>query len=457
MKPRLPSVVAVVVVSAAVSMSVAATPDAPETPSAEGAAERVRAVRGADLDLLEAVRDVERRVLKLVGREGKARALAVRADASARDAAAEARRAIAADRLDARSRAWVDVGFHERGAPARLYEVLSRDLGSIAIDVDGGRMLVDPAVLPESDFVLENDEDSDTQVLLATGLRPDEPVVAHALTHVWQLARRGRDPIAETTDETLAACAAAEGEANLTALRMLFSTMGLADTVLDHDLDPAEVLEGRFVPDALRASGGSEGDSGGVPSRLLDFVYGDGFARAVAAFRAGGWPGVRAFAADVRTTRAVLHPGEAHRSPETLPFPEGVPVRRDGWVEVDRDRLGEFGVVALVSGATGKDDLGLVAGEGWLGDALLRWESPSDPSDAATFWVTRWESDEAAREFAYAYGRVLRARFGAEALVGVLGEAVRAADAGREWRVIPAGRDVVVAAAPVSRWVDPGS
>jgi hypothetical protein len=193
----------------------------------------------------------------------------------------------------------------------------------------------------------------------------------------------------------------AEGQANLIAIRYLFRGMNLGNTVLDHGLDPGHVLDGRLLPAALeRASG--------VERRLLDFVYLEGFARTVELFREGGWTAVERATQAHRTTSAVMHGGAEARSPVRFGPPEtpAIPDLR----LVDEDSLGEQGIVVLISLLTGKDNLGLMTGDGWTGDRLYRWET-EDGSAGLTDWRTRWTDAEAASDFAYGFLRALRARF----------------------------------------------
>jgi hypothetical protein len=65
----------------------------------------------------------------------------------------------------------------------------------------------------------------------------------------------------------------------------------------------------------------------------------------------------------------------------------------------------------LVSTQTGKDNLGLLAGDGWLDDRLVRWEPAEGGGPGLTEWGSRWASAEEAADFAYAFGRSLEARF----------------------------------------------
>ncbi len=73
-----------------------------------------------------------------------------------------------------------------------------------------------------------------------------------------------------------------------------------------------------------------------------------------------------------------------------------------------------------MSALTGKDSLGLQAGDGWAGDRLYRWQLGEDPQVGVTEWVTRWQAvgvdldrpaDKTAEDFDYAFGRALEARF----------------------------------------------
>ena len=82
--------------------------------------------------------------------------------------------------------------------------------------------------------------------------------------------------------------------------------------------------------------------------------------------------------------------------------------------------------VVLVSLLTGKDNLGMIAGDGWLGDSLGRFEPAAGGSqdDGLTVWSSRWASLEDAKDFAYSVERCLQARFPGEAILDAAGERV---------------------------------
>jgi hypothetical protein len=396
-------------------LQVAPPPPPPPTPAPVDA--QAAAVKGADLPLLEEVRRIAGNVELLRGEEFLRPPLAVRVPDDMRRVAAEIRASnvLRRDRLSARGRAWADVGLGGPEAPWDLLLALAADLADVGFDPAGHRLLVSPVRLTASDFVPERASESEpSTVLMMTGVRRDEPLVAHLLTHVRQHERAGRDRLEPTTDRLLATMAWAEGEANLVAMRYLFRAMDLADEVLEHGLDPGEVLDGGLLPAGLD-------DADGVVGRLLRFVYREGFDRAARAYRAGGFAELERASQARRTTRDLLHPERGDAPAELLDPPQTPAV--GAWVRADEDVLGEQAIIELVSVSTGKDNLGLLAGDGWAGDRLLRWETAAGPGGPGiTEWITRWTTADEAADFAYAWGRTIEARFPGRALAPAEGE-----------------------------------
>jgi hypothetical protein len=364
-------------------------------------------VKGADLQLLSAVRGVARQVERLRGESFTRPPIAVRAPESIRDVAAEIRayNVLTRERLEARGRCWDDVGLGGLRSPAVLFKTLATDLAGISYEPGGNRLLVSPDHLTLGDFAptAEADDESST-VLMMTGVEPDEPLVGHLLMHVRQFERRGGDTLAPTTDQTLARSAWAEGEANLLAVRYLFAGMGLADDVMSFELDPRDLLSGSLFPVDLDRLSGVEGE-------LVRFVYLDGFSQAVRRYRKGGWEALNAAMSRGDTTRDLLHPGSAPIRPQSFPPP--VAPALEGLRLADQDSLGEQAILVLLSSWTGKDNLALQAADGWSGDRLYRWELAGDetPPEGITQWFTRWTSAQDAADFDYAIGRALEGRF----------------------------------------------
>jgi len=385
----------------------ASEPPAPAPPAVapSQAAPEALTLKGADLQLLATVRRISKQVEAIREQKFHRPPVAVRTPDHMREVAATIRalNVLRRDRLDARGRAWADLGLGSPSSPETLYIALAADLDGIGFDPQGNRLLVAPDRLTEDDFAAETDEDDErSTVLMETGVRVDEPVLCHLLMHVRQRERAGGDSLAETTDALLARSAWNEGEANLVAIRFLFAGMGLADGVLEESLDPAVVLNGELVPTIYNQLSGSE-------RALVSFVYDEGFATAVDIFRSGGWEALDKAIVERPTTRDLIH---RDRKPIVAdPCEVGAPPQVDGLTLVDQDTVGEQGIFVLVSVLTGKDNLALLAGDGWAGDRLYRWEGDGPDKTGVTLWVSRWTEDQGAKDFDYAIMRTLEGRF----------------------------------------------
>ncbi len=378
----------------------------------------------ADASLLRSVRRIVDRLAQARGETFDREPKAFRSPDAMASVVAEARayRAIGPERLEARGRAWNDIGFGGPASPVLLWLTLAQDLPGIDLDVENSRLLVSPSVLTGDDYGVQVDETifvpdgkggvhefhpDQTDVpaepegqragdfLLATGVRPDEPLLAHYLMHLRQLERGGQDSIRETTDGLLAASAWAEGEANLVSLYFLFQGVGAVRTVLTGPVGPGDFLDGQLIPDAVRRATP-------LDAALLTFVYENGYDFAIERWRAAGWSVFER--KPPTTTRELLHP---EKPAVGLEWPQ--PVAPAASFELrDTDRLGQFAVVSLVSVWTGRTGLSMTAARGWAGDRLTRWER--SPEDGVTIWETRWETAANAREFVAAYTRVVQRR-----------------------------------------------
>jgi len=381
-------------------------------------------IETADKDLLRSIRRIADQLAQTQGEEFELEPMAVRSPDEVAGIAAEARayRVVDPRRLEARGRAWNDIGFGGPASPTLLWLTLAQDLPGIDLDPHGRRLLVSPTLLTHTDYGAETDErivvpdgrggvhelrpdrsegtedsepDAAGDFLLATGVRPDEPLLAHYLMHLRQLERNGQDSVRETTDGLLAASAWAEGEANLVSLYFLFRGVGLVRTVLTGHVGPGDFLDGRLIPEALR-------EATPLDAALLTFVYEDGYDFATARWREAGWSVFDSI--PPVTTRELLEPGKPRVD---LEWPESV-APAPGMKTVDTDRLGRQAIAELVSIWTGQHKLALAASRGWRGDRLTRWESA--PEIGITVWETRWGSAAAAAEFADAFRKVLRRR-----------------------------------------------
>jgi hypothetical protein len=395
-------------VSLLILLAAMQAPEAPAPVSVEPTRHEqpVISPKGADLRLLEAVRAIAGRIEEVREQRFRRPPIAVRAPDTMRQVAADIRafNVLTRERLEARGRSWADIGLGGTGSPAVLFRTVAGDLEGIGFDPAGNRLLVAPDRLTEEDFITRHEDDPDATVLMMTGVRPDEPLVSHLLMHVRQLERESHDSLEESTDRLLAHAAWNEGEANLLAVKYLFQGMGVADQVIALRVDPGDVLEGRLVPTALK-------ELSGVEASLVDFVYLEGYALAVEHYVDGGWPALDRAMSTQRTTAQILHPDAEPLAEPDFGSPPSPGV--EGLTLADTDSLGEQAIVVLVSVLSGKDNLGLQAGDGWAGDRLYRWEiiSGERAGTGVTVWDTRWRNAEEAADFEYALGRSLKARF----------------------------------------------
>ena len=370
-------------------------------PAAPTASPADSQVKGADVELMRAVREVTSRIAGILQAPKTPTLMAVRADETVRAEQARVRalRLLPASVAAARGRAWSDLGLGTGTDPAELVEALALDLPGMTFDAAKTKLLVDPSRLTGDESAGEPYEDEDATLFHATGVAPDEPVAGHYAAH---LLIDGADPEGvPTTDAYLAKAALAEGSANVAALVLLFGGVGLESEVIAGKLRPDDVLGGRLV--ATGAYAGSP-----VVSSFLQFVYLDGFAQTAALAKQGDVRRLALERKQRRTTRDVIHTDRAPAVPVEIPAP--VIPESLGLVPVDRDALGEEGIIVLVSLLTGKDNLGLIAGDGWLADSLWRYEPPGGGA-GMTVWVSRWQSAEEAKDFAYSLERCLQARF----------------------------------------------
>jgi len=396
-------------VSVALALTCVAAQDPPRPVSETDAA---TPSSGGDAYLAQSVRVVGERIAAIVRLARAPSVVAVRADEAARDAEAQARaqRLLPATRAAARGRAWSDLGFGSGPEPLDLVLAIVRDVPGMTLDSRHERLLVDPQrLLPEAGRT-DPDADPDAAVLLATGVAPDEPLAGHYLAHAFADGPDLAGPV--TTDALLARQALAEGAANLAAFVLLFEGVGLESEALSGALRPEEVLGGKLVPGTMRSASLAV-------SHLLEFVYLDGFAQAAALARKGGLSRLAQERKTRRTTRDVLHLDRPPAPPAEIPEPAIPPDL--ALTSVDKDSLGEQGIISLVSLLTGKDNLGLIAGDGWEGDVLWRYEpgpgSKAQAGDGVTIWMTKWKTDGDAADFSYGLERCLQARFPGESLV----------------------------------------
>jgi len=365
----------------------------------------------ADEALLSSVRVVASRIAGILHVDRAPGLVALRAPEATRaaEATARAERMLPPGIAAARGRAWRDLGLGTEAAPRELVAAIENDLSGMTFDAARKNLLVDSQRLVDDAGHGDPSADPDASVLLATGVAPDEPVAGHYVAHA--LLDPPTPDTTLTTDAVLARAAFAEGSANLAALILLFGGVGLESEVVAGGVHPEDALGGRLVSETMHSASP-------VVAHLLEFVYLDGFAQAALLVKQGGFPRLAQERRQRVSTRDVLHVDRPAGGPVSIP--DTAPPAGLGLAVRDRDTLGEQGIVTLVSLVTGKDNLGLIAGDGWLADVVTRFEAASggnsDGDAGLTIWVSRWKTTEDAADFDYALVRCLQARFPGEAL-----------------------------------------
>jgi hypothetical protein len=360
-----------------------------------------------------------------------------------RQVAAEIRAMAVLDRsrLAARGRAWVDLGLTDSlDAPRRLIETLASDIRGVGQDPDAARLFIGPELLRAEDFEPSGEEGDPSTILMMTGMRRDAPMIAHALMHLRQRQRDGRDFLDPDTDRLLAGAAWAEGEANFLAVRHLFAGMRLDEEALALVKSPDQVLDGMLLPPPSRSYSPAE-------RGLLEFIYLDGYERVAASHRSGGWDAVMSERKSRTHTRDLMHP-------EREPLPAAAPTIEasspgEGWELADEDTLGERAVAILISGITGKESSALRAADGWRHDRVLRWERGT--GGGITEWISEWmgtpdqpepSAEKSAADFAGALAKALRVRFPERELTQVEAGVVTLLTAERLFRIEQRGSRV---------------
>ena len=206
----------------------------------------------------------------------------------------------------------------------------------------------------------------------------------------------------------LARYAISEGEANLTAVLFLLEALGLRPNIFSMGYSPDHALDGALMPAAWN-------QVSGIERRVLEFVYLDGFETISQLYQSQGWKAVDRGIRTIHRTHDLIHPDRGSaRTPAPEPQPPALP---ETYRLVDQDSIGELGIQLVISELTGKDNLGLEAGDGWMSDALFRYEAaaPADPGNTGlSVWITAWRSPQQAAKFESFYRRGLKEQFGVD-------------------------------------------
>lgn len=228
----------------------------------------------------------------------------------------------------------------------------------------------------------------------------DKMLLSHELTHALQDQNFDllKYPLKVKTNDDLALATSAliEGDATVLMTRWY-----------EENVDPSKMLQDvgamfsqntaklREAPPYLR--------------EMLMFPYQEGQQFVTALYSSGGNAAVdAAFRNPPTTTKEILHPDKflhQHATPEHLDLPK---LEAADWRLIGSNSLGEFGTRFILAQDMGAYDAQVLA-EGWNGDRYDVYEKGTN-GPTALVWMTAWEAEPQATEFAGAYKKVIEKR-----------------------------------------------
>ena len=237
------------------------------------------------------------------------------------------------------------------------------------------------------------------------GFNKDEnkTVIAHELTHA--LADQTYDldkmqhAIKHDDDRAMALTSLIEGEATLTMMAAQMKDWSGTEIikVRSEDLDRTFSLMGPLMS---MGTGKSMKDAPPILADSLIFPYIRGLIFCAKLVNDGGWPAIDlAYKNPPLSTEQVIHPEKYLLKPDVpMELDLGTIDAGSEWKEVTRNVVGEMQVAVLLKAHSGKE-----AAAGWDGDQFATLEGPQ--GKLGLIWVSTWDSEEDAREFARSYVR----------------------------------------------------
>lgn len=241
----------------------------------------------------------------------------------------------------------------------------------------------------------------------------NKTVIAHELTHAladqhydidaMQTAAKGDD------DRLLALTALIEGEATLTMMGAQMNDWSGEEAAAL----PADGLDWTFRilgPFLNLAGGRSMRQAPPIVAETMLFPYLRGLVFCASLTNKGGWPRIdEAYRLPPLSTEQVLHPAKYRDDPDP---PTAIDLGKldpgRGWTEATRNVVGELQLSILLKKYDGR-----TASEGWDGDSFAAFEGPDDR--LALVWLSTWDTEDDAREFARSYLRFQTTKLGPDA------------------------------------------
>ena len=228
----------------------------------------------------------------------------------------------------------------------------------------------------------------------------DKMLLSHELTHALQDQNFDllKFPLKVKTNDDLALATSALIEGDATVLMTRWYVENVDPSKMLGDLGAMfgqNTAKLREAPPYLR--------------ELLMFPYQEGQQFATTLYSSGGTAAIdAAFRNPPTTTKDILHPDrflQQRATPEHLELPK---LEAGDWRLIGNNTLGEFGTRFVLEQGMGIYDAHVLA-EGWNGDRYQVYERGTN-GPTALVWVTAWETEPQATEFAGAYKKVIEKR-----------------------------------------------
>ena len=237
-------------------------------------------------------------------------------------------------------------------------------------------------------------------------------IARHELTHALQDQHYNLeafiDPKMENGDELLARSSLLEGDATAVMLDIERGIKGMAP--LSSERSVKAYMEGQAR--SLAAAAELE-DSPPALRDLVLFPYTHGLRFVHELLRRDGYSEVdRAFKRAPQSTREILHERDFIDRRFSLAVPAVHELRgaAAGQTPSYTDTLGEFLIRAVLEAQKETRGDAARAAQGWVGDRVGLF--PRANGETVVSWMISWESENDAREFALAYRKLLKARYG---------------------------------------------
>jgi hypothetical protein len=154
----------------------------------------------------------------------------------------------------------------------------------------------------------------------------------------------------------------------------------------------------------------------------------------------GGWKSINeAYENPPQSTEQILHPDKYRTNPDPPTIIDlGKLEPGEGWSEIGRNVIGEMQLAILLRKHGGKP-----AAAGWDGDRFAVFESKDNK--LGVVWMTTWDTEDDARDFAHNYTRFQTTKMG-EGVESpeVFPDAIRRPHAGTVYAVERRGKDVAI-------------